>query len=980
MTTAAAGRADGPIGPTEPRPPCLPLANGTEGSNVGAPPLPPAAPESREGSGSVRDGLPWPAVPSDEAVQDSTLLERVSKGDVLGALDRRSALTATMVAAGADVVELTWTGRTLVAQLLHPVRQVTVSLDSGGRLQSECGTCPDGRGLCGCAGAVLFRWIEVKQAMLGQGPGTVWRAHTVQPFFTPSDARSQLVNLTHLRDPGELMESLVFQLGLHVGVPAPTQLTENGIAVQVTTASGVIRTITISLEALPVILTALPELPAMQPVGELARLEFSSARLTPAVRAHLKRNDAIVLEAGYRLGEDRFLPLGSVEHHPEGGWLRDGRMIFRAPYPPQGLAGLFARQRTLLKGESALRFLLREHFLLRGEPWYHPQGELAGCIRPARPTLQRLEVESTDAGGIRVTPVFAAGGRELNWSELAALLQRGYGRIDGRLLLAPDLDPLIEVGLQRTDDGLAGDRLALVRITAEKTAPTRIADRDLARWVDTLLGEPGTYEAPPGLRSILRPYQQNGSAWLLRLYRTGLGALLADDMGLGKTHQTLALFCAVRAESNRSRFLVVCPRGVLDHWQRLLAEFAPDLPLVVYHGSQRTLGDLPEGGVVLTTYDVALRSVAALSARPWTVAVFDEAQRAKNPRTKGARAAKTIPAGFRLALTGTPVENRLLELWSVFDLILPGYLGSERSFRSAFRDPGGAQIERLRQRLAPFTLRRVKERVLDDLPDKLEEIRTCRLNGDQQALYAEIHAAGATTLAPQLADANADIPYMHIFALLTRLKQICDHPALVDRRFDHVSPGKLEVLDEILDEALASENRVVVFSQYVTMLNRLSRHLRGRRIDHLVLTGETRDRGAVIDRFNSGGWEPVLLASLLAGGVGIDLTGASIVVHYDRWWNPAREDQATDRVHRFGQRRFVQVFKLVTADTIEERISAIIQRKAELAREVITPTEEVLRRFTREELAELLGIPLASVPEEIPPAGPAASELSRPMS
>lgn len=889
---------------------------------------------------------------------NSTLLMRVTKGDILGALDRAAALSAATLASSGDLAELTWTGRSLAAQFLHPHRQVSVAEDASGRLHSECGLCHPRRSLCGCAGATLFRWLELRQAMLGQGPGTTWRAHSTQPFLSPSDARTQQVNLTHLHDPQDLLDSLSFQLGLHLGDPAPARITEEGIEIQVSTASGVIRSVTISIEALPVVLAALPDLPAVEAVGDLADLEFSPARLAPAVRACLRRDESILLEAGFRLGDDRFLPLRKVDHHPEGGWIRVGKRVFRAPYPPRGLAGLFARGRVLLKGESALRFLLREHLLLRGEPWYQPQGELAACIRPNRPVLRRLDVDADDGDRIRVTPVFTAGERELPWDELSSLLERGYGRIDEHLFVAPDLEPLLEAGLQRREGGLFGDRLALVRLAAEETAATRIADAGLARWLDQLLGEPQPYTPPPGLRSELRPYQQEGAAWLLRLYRTGLGALLADDMGLGKTHQTLALLCTVRAEEPGSRFLVVCPRGVLDHWQRLLQEFAPEIPLVVFHGTQRSLRHLRDGGMVLTTYDVALRSAAALSAEPWTVAVFDEAQRAKNPRTKGARAVKTIPARFRLALTGTPVENRLLELWSVFDLILPGYLGSERAFRTAFRDPSSTEIERLRRRLGPFTLRRVKERVLDDLPEKLEEIRTCRLTKEQTALYTEIHAAGSTSLAPQLADRRAGIPYIHIFALLTRLKQVCDHPALVDGRYEHVPPGKLEILDEILDEALASENRVVVFSQYVTMLERLSRHLRDRRVDHLVLTGETRDRGAIIDRFNNGGTEPVLLASLLAGGVGIDLTGASVVVHYDRWWNPAREDQATDRVHRFGQRRFVQVFKLVTADTIEERISAIILRKAELAREVITPTEEVLRRFTREELAELLGIPL----------------------
>ncbi|HPW55310.1 MAG TPA: DEAD/DEAH box helicase, partial [Thermoanaerobaculaceae bacterium] len=386
----------------------------------------------------------------------------------------------------------------------------------------------------------------------------------------------------------------------------------------------------------------------------------------------------------------------------------------------------------------------------------------------------------------------------------------------------------------------------------------------------------------------------------------------------------------------------------------LLATFAPVLPVVVYHGAARSLDDLPPGAVVLTTYEIALRSLAALREQAWDIVVFDEAQRAKNPHTKGSRAVRTIPGRFRVALTGTPIENRLAELWSIMDLVVPGYLGSERGFRQAFKSPSSADLLRLRRVLAPFTLRRVKEAVLEDLPPKHEELAFCRLSPRQAELYARIHAAGAPSLVRQLRDEAADIPYMHIFALLTRLKQVCDHPGLVESRLRHLVPGKIELLDEILAEALAADNRVVIFSQYVQMVELLSSHLRQRELPHLVMTGQTRDRAGIVQRFNAARHEPVLLASLLATGVGIDLTAASVVVHYDRWWNPARENQATDRVHRIGQSRLVQVFKLVTEGTIEERIDSIILRKLELAREVVAPSEDVLRKLSREELTALL--------------------------
>jgi SNF2 family DNA or RNA helicase len=383
---------------------------------------------------------------------------------------------------------------------------------------------------------------------------------------------------------------------------------------------------------------------------------------------------------------------------------------------------------------------------------------------------------------------------------------------------------------------------------------------------------------------------------------------------------------------------------------------------VVYHGPLRSLEGLPQGGaIVLTTYDLLLRTTDDLGGHQWEVAVFDEAQRIKNPRTKAARAARKVPADFRVALTGTPLENRLLELWSVVDLILPGYLGSEREFRSDYRNPTHHQLHRLRERLSVLTLRRVKDQVLKDLPDKVEDLRYCTMASDQEALYRGIHRQQAPELATLLRDSETEIPYMHIFALLTRLKQICDHPSLVQGTSASPSlSGKHEVFDQILDEALGGDHQVVVFSQYVKMIKLLSRSLERRGVSHLVLTGSTRDRSKVIRRFNSEQHERVLLASLLAGGVGIDLTGASVVIHYDRWWNPAKENQATDRVHRLGQRRFVQVFKLITRHTIEERIDALIRSKVRLMEEVVTPTEEFVRGLDRRELIELLDLDLKS--------------------
>jgi SNF2 family DNA or RNA helicase len=266
------------------------------------------------------------------------------------------------------------------------------------------------------------------------------------------------------------------------------------------------------------------------------------------------------------------------------------------------------------------------------------------------------------------------------------------------------------------------------------------------------------------------------------------------------------------------------------------------------------------------------------------------------------------------------------------------------------------------QRLGVLTLRRVKDQVLADLPEKVEDIRYCHLLPEQKAVYRSIHRQRSQEIVELLREDEAEIPYMHIFALLTRLKQVCDHPALIEG-VDGSKAGsaKTEIFDEILDEALDGGLQVVVFSQYVKMIELMSSHLDRRKTKHLVLTGESRDRGRIVRRFNSEQHERVLLASLLAGGVGIDLTGASVVLHYDRWWNPAKENQATDRVHRIGQRRFVQVFKLITRNTIEERIDELIRSKVDLMERVVAPTEDVISNLGRKELIDLLDL---EIPKE----------------
>jgi superfamily II DNA or RNA helicase len=860
-----------------------------------------------------------------------------------------------------QVVRIVWNGDVIEAELSQPDCTVQIAeLPASQPLSSNCSQCGHDTA-CPHAAAALMQWFDIRPTMQRLGPGAAWRAKSRHPFISPSRAAAERVDLSHLTG-ADLRSALELQLSLQSSGTAVARLAGNTVEIHITLPSGDTRVVFFSAPVLPAALPLLRSLPTIQLEGDLEGLELSEARLHPVLKSFWEE-EGIVLEPGYRLADGTVLSSQKLDGRIHGRWARIGNLLCRVLDPATPLVPFHRKGRLTLTGEDALRFLNLDHPQLSQHQWYLPQGHLASFRGPVLPKPIGVEAQQTPNGKILLRPLFQAVEREVDWPEATRLMAAGFSRVADAIVRAPDLRVFEGAGFRfprrAIERGLLGTRLSFIRLVAETGLPVVAGDEDLQHLAAVLQGkELPQIPDPPGLRSHLRPYQREGVAWLWSRYLARVGALLADDMGLGKTHQIMGLLCLIRSRDPSHSFLVVCPRGVLEHWHNLLTTFAPEIPVVVFHGPTRSLEDLKErGAVVLTTYDLLLRSTEDLAAPNWEVAVFDEAQRIKNPRTKAARASRKVEATFRVALTGTPLENRLLELWSVVDLILPGFLGSEREFRSVYRSPTHHQLHLLRQRLSVLTLRRVKEQVLSDLPDKMEDLRFCRLVEDQRDVYESIHSQEASKIAVVLRDSEADIPYMHIFALLTRLKQVCDHPALVTSGSSSPSrSGKLEVFEQILDEALVGDHQVVVFSQYVKMIELLSRYLGRRDIEHLVLTGATRDRDRLIRRFNSEQHERVLLASLLAGGVGIDLTGASVVIHYDRWWNPAREDQATDRVHRLGQRRFVQVFKLITRNTIEERIDALIRSKIQLIEEIVTPTEELVRKLSRDELAELLDV------------------------
>ncbi|WP_411148033.1 DEAD/DEAH box helicase [Streptomyces sp. A30] len=467
---------------------------------------------------------------------------------------------------------------------------------------------------------------------------------------------------------------------------------------------------------------------------------------------------------------------------------------------------------------------------------------------------------------------------------------------------------------------------------------------------------------PAALAATLRDYQRRGLSWLARTTSLGLGCCLADDMGLGKTITLIALHLHRQTDAESAGpTLVVCPTSLMGNWQREIEKFAPGTPVRRFHGSRRSLDDLADGEFVLTTFGTMRLDARRLGEVPWGMVVADEAQHVKNPYSATARELRSIGARARVALTGTPVENNLSELWAILDWTTPGLLGRLGTFRARYAQPVEAGLDpaaaqRLARLVRPFLLRRRKSDpgIAPELPPKTETDRAVSLTLEQTGLY---EAVVRETLA-EISRADDMARRGLIVKLLTGLKQICNHPAQYlkeERPTIAGRSGKLELLDELLDTILSEGASVLVFTQYVQMARLVERHLAARGTPSQFLHGGTpvNEREAMVQRFQDGE-VPVFLLSLKAAGTGLNLTRAEHVVHYDRWWNPAVEAQATDRAYRIGQTRPVQVHRLITEGTIEDRIAEMLSRKQELADAVLGAGEAALTELTDAELADLV--------------------------
>ena len=451
-------------------------------------------------------------------------------------------------------------------------------------------------------------------------------------------------------------------------------------------------------------------------------------------------------------------------------------------------------------------------------------------------------------------------------------------------------------------------------------------------------------EAPRTLKADLRPYQKYGVGWLEEISRQRLGGILADDMGLGKTLQVLThLLRAKEAGELKEPALVVCPKSVVDVWISEARRFAPSLNVLDLSGPwrERLKSDIENRDLIVITYGLVSRELNRLKQKRFFAIVADESQNMKNHRSIAARAMKNLTAGHRICLTGTPVENNLIELWSQFDFLIPGLLGDLKSFKGVFVNAGAedvdsAPVDILKERIRPFILRRLKEDVAKELPPKTTIVKSIALSNEQRDLYEAVRLSTNQIVQEEIASRGIAKSQIQIFSALMKLRQVCCDPGLIlgDEISSKITSAKLQQLLDMVKELHQEGRKVIVFSQFTSMLSRIGDALRQEGIEYVQLTGSTQDRKTPVDRFQNGAVQ-VFLISLRAGGSGLTLTAADTVIHYDPWWNPQVENQATDRAYRIGQDKPVFVYKLIARGTIEERIVELQKKKGELARDIL---------------------------------------------
>ena len=475
----------------------------------------------------------------------------------------------------------------------------------------------------------------------------------------------------------------------------------------------------------------------------------------------------------------------------------------------------------------------------------------------------------------------------------------------------------------------------------------------------------GNMEVPKNLNASLREYQKVGVQWLRMLDYYGLGGILADDMGLGKTVQLLCVICAYKDNGGKKPCLVVCPSSLCLNWQNEAEKFTIGMQSIVVHGTleerKNQIASIPNYDIVITSYELLKRDIEEYKKYDFKFKyiIADEAQYIKNNNTQNAKAIKNISAETRFALTGTPIENSLSELWSIFDFIMPGYLFGYRKFKELYETPiikegNEVAMNKLKKLIEPFVLRRIKGEVLTELPDKMVSVLNSQMVDEQRNIYLSYLAKAKKNAMEEIQENGIEKSQIKILALLTRLRQICCHPSLFIDNYKGES-GKLNQCIEIVKDAIQSGHKILLFSGYTAMFEIIEKELQKENIEFLKLTGQTKvsERINLVDEFNSNPNKKLFLISLKAGGTGLNLVGADVVIHYDPWWNLSAENQATDRTYRIGQKRNVQVYKLITKNSIEEKIYELQKRKETLIDSMLSTNQTFISKLSKEDIMNL---------------------------
>jgi superfamily II DNA or RNA helicase len=590
-------------------------------------------------------------------------------------------------------------------------------------------------------------------------------------------------------------------------------------------------------------------------------------------------------------------------------------------------------------------------------------------------TITAFAKVSSGMDWLNVQLAFEADGVGVDRDELRRCLQEGkkYVRLEDGSFAAFDpnkvksmLDREVELISAAGKDG----KLPLSQAGKVQDLLGDLDDSKVTSKAQKLFAQLGSIDEiakakkPRTLKAKLRPYQEDGLSWLRFIHDIRSGGVLADDMGLGKTVQTIALLLAIKGKQKKIRTLIVAPTSVVRNWEREIARFGPSLTVLMWHGADRWDSEdtARDTDILITSYALMRRDIEFFKKLELDYAVLDEAQHIKNPTSATAHAAKKLPAERRLALTGTPIENRLSEIWSIFDFVSPGLLGPLDRFEQHFSRPieaGDAKAaRRLRAAIHPFILRRTKSEVAKDLPEKLEMDSICELIGDQRAVYTQLAREVRAQVFGEVDRVGLAKSQIQILAGLTKLRQASCDPRLLGlpREFTDEDSGKLQALRELMQNAVDGGHKVLVFSQFVQMLKLIEKAMKEDGVRYEYLDGSTKDRSERIDHFQADPTVNAFLISLKAGGTGLNLTAADTVVHFDPWWNPAVEQQATDRAHRIGQTKVVTVYRLVAAGTIEEKILELKAKKRELVNTVLMEDAGGAKKLTKMDLEDLFSV------------------------